>query len=227
VNHDPFLHAIQHAVQGSPTQAHNLRFFHAWELLTRLGVDNYRFCIMTDVRDVIFQTNPSTWLENSGLRQNRFIAPSEGIIYENEDWGRTNMIHGHGDVMWEMTMHDKLIYNVGTIAGDVDFMRRLFYMIYSMTGGRHYPSDQSSFNILCHDLLKEHCVSTLMKKGWAAQIGTTWDHTKSWLWQHLVEPKPIIRGDGVVLTDDGEEFCIVHQWDRNDTLKRIALAKYV
>ena len=63
VSHTPFMTPIQHAVPGSPTVSHNLRFYHAWELLTRLG-SKATHVIMTDVRDVIFQRNPAQWLKN-------------------------------------------------------------------------------------------------------------------------------------------------------------------
>jgi hypothetical protein len=40
VEHTPYMTAIQHAQPGTPTQAHNLRFYHAWELLTQLSFDD-------------------------------------------------------------------------------------------------------------------------------------------------------------------------------------------
>src|SRR5665213_1859723 len=62
VEHDPYLNPITHAAKGSPTQSHNLRFYHFWELLARLDADKYRYVIATDVRDCIFQNNPSDYL---------------------------------------------------------------------------------------------------------------------------------------------------------------------
>jgi hypothetical protein len=226
VDHDPFLRPIQHAQAGTPTQAHNLRFFHAWELLTRLGSENYRYCIMTDVRDVYFQKNPSEWLVTASIAESEFLAPSEGIMFGDESWNKDNMIQGHGPVMWDLTMYDKKVYNVGTIAGGASTMHRLFYLIYSMTCGRHYPADQSSFNILVSHILAGQVRVVDMWQGWAAQIGTTLDPTKSHLWPHNCEPKPRIGPDNLVYTEGGQPFVMVHQWDRNPTLKSYITQKY-
>ena len=40
------------------------RFYHLWYFLKQLK-GQYRYIITTDVKDVIFQSNPSTWLENN------------------------------------------------------------------------------------------------------------------------------------------------------------------
>jgi len=44
---------------------HNVRFFHMWQLLNQFKADGRLFnrIIHTDVRDVIFQNNPSDWLD--------------------------------------------------------------------------------------------------------------------------------------------------------------------
>ena len=219
VDHDPFLRPIQHAQPGTPTQAHNLRFFHAWELLARLDSDNYRYAIMTDVRDVIFQKNPSIWLEQRGVGPQQFIAPSEGIRFKDEEWNQNNLKMGHGPIVYDQGYGDLKAYNVGTIAGGADIMRRLSYMIYTMTCGRHYPSDQSSFNVIVNDLLRFNALEVGMDEGWAAQLGTTHDPTKPWLWDRICDPRPLLYDDVSVRTTAGELFTIVHQWDRVPNLK--------
>ena len=44
---------------------HNLRFFHIWQLLSQFEKDGKKYdrVITTDVRDVIFQGNPTDWLD--------------------------------------------------------------------------------------------------------------------------------------------------------------------
>lgn len=224
VGHTPFLQPIQHN-QFGPTQAHNLRFFHIWELLTRLDMSQYRFAITTDVRDVIFQSNPSIWLDNNLRVTDHFIAPSEGIIYEKEEWNAQNMKDGYGPVVWDLWMKDKVACNVGTIGARASFLPSLALTIYSMTTGRHYPSDQSSFNVLAHHVFRDRCYVAPMMSGWAAQIGTALDPTKSWLHDRLIEPAPIIDSDGTVRTSS-QKFVIVHQWDRHPQLKAHVLATY-
>lgn len=225
VGHDPFLQPIAHN-QFGPTQAHNLRFFHFWELMERLDMKKYRYVITTDVRDVIFQTNPSIWLHNNLTDLDKFIAPSEGIVYEQEEWNAQNMKDGYGSVVWDLWMSKQVACNVGTIAARAEFFPALAFMIYSMTTGRSYPSDQSSFNVIAHRILPTDCWVVPMQRGWAAQIGTTLDPTKPWLHERLNEPAPIIDADKTVRTVDAKPFVIVHQWDRHPELKAHVLANY-
>src|ERR1700688_3236181 len=58
VEHDNFGRLINHTDRGRDTQSHQMRFFHIWQLLDK---QDFRYVIVTDVRDVIFQDNPTTW----------------------------------------------------------------------------------------------------------------------------------------------------------------------
>ena len=105
---------IQHYDKGRDTQCHQMRFFHMWQYLTSVP-DYYRFVIATDVRDVYFQFDPSPWLLDN-LILTEIVAPSEGLWYEHEPWGTSNMFDGYGpNVCRETSTHE--IFNVGTIAG--------------------------------------------------------------------------------------------------------------
>lgn len=223
--HDPYGQPIVHQQKGSPTQSHNLRFYHAWELLTRLKI-MYRNVIMTDVRDVIFQVNPSEWLTTHLIsEQQRIVCPSEHIRFMDEPWNKDNLIKGFGQIIYDLVGHLWIAYNVGTIAGDFFQMKKLIHAIFRMTEGRYYPSDQSSFNVLAHETGFGHYLAT-SRSGWAAQLGTTQDPTKSYLWDKCCEARPIIGEDGLVRTPTGELFTIVHQWDRVPQLKAIIPTRY-
>src|SRR6185312_2111741 len=225
VNHTPFQHNIEHNVGNSPTRSHNMRFYHFWELLTRLNTENYKWCIATDVRVVIFQRNPVEYLD-SHLQEMQFIAPSEGLTYENEEWGKDNMLRGHGPIIYDLEAKKNQIYNVGTIAGDARLMKWLFHTIYSMTEGRYYPSDQSNFGLLVNGLLSKYSVKTSLDDGWAAQLGTTSDPTKSHLWPRLNENRPLIK-DNKVYTSNNELYYLVHQYDRVPQLKQSIQINYL
>jgi hypothetical protein len=210
--------------------AHNLRFYHIWELMTRME-ERATWAVFTDVSDVIFQKNPILYIEKRLLpnedRCEVSIASSEGITYENEEWGMNNMQLGYGMHLWELQMKTKTIYNVGTIAGQFNFMKNLALTIYEMTVGRHYPSDQSSYNVLIHGIL--HPYTKFTNHGissWAANLGTTNDPTKSHLWSRCHEPRPIITADKKVITINNEEYHLVHQWNRVPELNKHIKEKY-
>ena len=54
---------------------HNLRFFHIWHLLSQFEKEGRKYdrLITTDVRDVMFQGNPSEWLDAN--QEKPIIAP--------------------------------------------------------------------------------------------------------------------------------------------------------
>lgn len=221
VDHTPYSTPIQHMQQGSPTQSHNLRFYHAWELLTRLE-NEYRFTFMTDVRDVIFQKNPVTWMQDNFFK--KFVAAPEHITFGHEPWNKDNLIKGFGQITYDLNNADGwTAFNVGTLAGKTSAMRDLFHEIFTMTEGRYYPSDQSSYNILLRRKPGDALV-TVARDAWAAQLGTTQDPTKSYLWDHC-EYRPEINEAGIVHYA-GEPFTIVHQWDRVPELKSIIPDRY-
>jgi hypothetical protein len=233
VKHDPYGQPIRHAGPNTPTQAHNLRFYHAWELLTRLSYEgeHFRYTIMTDVSDVIFQTNPIIWLEKQmdyDFHSWNMVVSSEGIKYQDEEWGRDNLINGFGEITYDLIGKDWRIQNVGVLAGHGGYMKGLFNTIFRMTEGRFYPSDQSSFNVLLRSgMIDGGEVEWATHDGWwACQLGTTMDPTKPWLWDRLQEPRPTIRPDGLVVNKGGRPYAIVHQWNRVPELKTLITEKY-
>lgn len=205
---------IQHNAGNRDTQCHQMRFWHLYQYLTS-DVGPYRYVICTDARDVIFQKNPSEFLDERfhskfGVQ---ILAPSEGLTYNNEPWGADNMKDGFGPNVWEQeSVHE--IFNVGTIAGTTRAMRDLALMLYTMGEGRFIPNDQSGFNILVNgSILKAQRMSH--DEGWACQCGTTLDPQKiAGFRPHLVCPEPTTDDEGFVYTSRGELFTIVHQYDR-------------
>lgn len=206
--HDEWGRLINHEAAGRHTMAWQIRFFHIWQYLT----DNtsYRNVITTDTRDVIFQNNPSEWLEKN-LKKD-IIAPSEGIRYKDEEWGKQNLLAGFGPYVYEQ-LKDNTICNIGTIAGSANAIADFSLILYSMGSGRYVPNDQSSFNVLINSkLLDIQFVSH--DEAWCCQCGTVLDPAKIDVFRpNLTEKEPLVK-NGKVYTSDGNLFYLVHQWDR-------------
>jgi hypothetical protein len=67
---------------------------------------------------------------------------------------------------------------------------------------------------------------TKSEDGWACQLGTTADPSKIEQFRpFLLEPSPKLDGDKVV-TSEGIEYTIVHQYDRVPEWKKIIEEKY-
>lgn len=223
INYDSFGKPINHGENGRDTQAHQLRFFHAWQLL-QTEADNYEYVISTDVRDVVFQRNPSVFLRENVTSTHPIVISSEGILFENEPWNLQNLIYGFGPIVAE-SLKSKPAFNVGVLAGKSNDMRQLFLSIYNNTVGRYIPSDQSSFNVILHEGLLNSRIETNHNNNWACQCGVVLDPDKSHYIPSLLEPQPVIK-DGLVYNSTGELFYIVHQWDRVPVLNRAIKQKY-
>jgi hypothetical protein len=114
------------------------------------------------------------------------------------------------------------------LAGRGYAMKSLALNIFLSSINRPIPIvDQSTFNVLIsqHPYLKSSLYMT-SEDGWACQLGTTADPSKIEQFKpFLVEATPKLEGDKVV-TSEGKEYVIVHQYDRVPEWKKIIEAKY-
>lgn len=225
VSTDQFGHPIDHEKNGHRSEVHALRFYHIWQLLTELGIDNFNRVIATDVKDVIFQTNPSTWLDNN-LGDYEMIAPSEGIMYNMEEWNENNMKNSFGPFAWELMTHDMIVCNVGTIAGKASFFAQFAFLLWSLTKGHSLPSDQSGFNLIAQTLFKDKIKIVRSEEGWCATCAVALEPKYNWLQSHLLDPIPVVTEDGLVTTTNGTPFALVHQYDRVSSLNNLINNKY-
>jgi len=223
IDYDSFGNPIVHEGSGIPTQCHQLRFFHAWQFLLE-NHTKYNNVIITDVRDVVFQKNPSEYLLSVLTDEQPILISSEGILFKDEPWNLQNLIKGFGPIIAEQ-LRDKVAHNVGVLAGKSLAMKNLFLSLYSNTVGRYVPSDQSSFNILLYEGLLTSYISSNHNDSWACQCGVTLDPEKPYYIPLLLEPQSVIK-DGLVYNHKGELFHIVHQWDRIPQLKSYIQGKY-
>lgn len=208
------------------------RFIHIPLMLSgAIDEKDVRYVIATDVRDVIFQGNPSTWLENN-IKNESIVASSESIKYKDETWGNNNLRKSLGDYM-SYRLSDNIIYNAGVIAGKYKSLMSLMTNVYYICRG--LPShieggggpDQAAYNLLLN--LEQYNQTTHFVKseqGWSAQLGTTVDPNKySQYKDKLDEPSPIMH-DNIVCTSKKIPFTIVHQYDRVPKWKTIIEKKY-
>lgn len=208
------------------------RFEHLWHIYrTILKSKNYRYIISTDVADVIFQTNPSEWLEQN-LGNKKLCVGGESLRYVDEPWGMHNMYASFGPLAADF-MHDKPIHNAGTIAGTADCFVDLCYNISLLCRGAplHVPGgggpDQAALNLLLNmEHFKDITLYNNHDSGWACQCGTTVDPTKMEQFRpHLLSPEPHFDGE-YVYTSGGKKFVLVHQYNRVPTWKEKLERKY-
>ena len=219
---------------------HVERFFWLWN---HLRTENkYRYVVVTDTRDVIFQKNPIPFMEEY-CKLRPLLASAEGLLYKDEPWGYQNAKETFGPFFNEM-LKDTMICNVGTIAGKASFVRDMLLMIFQMSLNRPiHIVDQAVYNFLLN--LQPYVSQTaVMDNGlpWAIQLGTTKyaveagagdigkkvgnDPSYMAIYEATYkDSQPVIEGSKVT-TPKGEEYCIVHQYDRVPSLLTEVVKKY-
>lgn len=213
---------------------HVERFFYIWDYLEKTK-EAYSHVIVTDTRDVIFQTNPSDWLEEN-MRMHDLVAASEGMRYKNEPWGNTNLFQSFGGY-FHSKLKENYIFNVGVIAGSYTHVKSMMLMIFQLSLGRPIQIvDQAVYNfILDLPVIKKDTQFTYGSDSWAINLGTTLEAVKAGsgdLGKYAQDSKgmkeymmnyediqPKILDDGSVVNDKGVKYAVVHQWDRVPALK--------
>jgi hypothetical protein len=191
------------------------RFYHMWKFLKDVqNLSDYRFIISTDVKDVIFQRNPSEFLDKLSP-DHMILAGSEELTYDHESWGRDNMRNSFP--MLTEHMMTKVIYNAGTFAVDARWIDFFLQVYLTSFGNPCFNPDQAAFNILLASepfASKTHFAEA--KDAWACQMGTVADPRKAGEFSpHWLSRPPMIDEHGYVVNCFGETYYLVHQYDRN------------
>lgn len=190
------------------------RFIAMYSLLLNKGIQSeYRYILATDVKDVVFQRNPSQYM----MMFESVVVTSENIKYQDEDWGRNNMQTSYPH-MYDR-MKDQVIYNAGVIGGPLIDIRDFFLHIYHLSLiGQDSQPDQAAMNILLNTVpFDMSAVFNSENSKWAINLGTSWaDNVKDKYHDRLVNG----------FTSDISNFCIIHQWDRVSSLKPLIEKKF-
>jgi hypothetical protein len=209
---------------GSELQQHIIiqRFRDAYVVLDQFKDETI---IWTDVKDVIFQKDPTFWIEKNMKKE--ILSLSESITFKDDDWATRNA--GTSFPMeWEW-LKEKTSYCAGTIIGKGNAIRDLFLEIYHWSLQTSNPGqlgDQAAYNILINlNHFKENVQFVNQEEGLATQLGTVLIK-KEQFGDKLLEPTPIITEDFVITNQHGEVFPIVHQYDRHPQLKQKLEEKY-
>ena len=208
---------------GGDLQQHIIlqRFRDAYKLLETYIDETI---IWTDVKDVIFQKDPTEWLEKN--MKGEILAFSECVTFKDDDWAVVNA--GTSFPMeWEWLQH-KVSYCAGTIVGKGYALKDLFIEIYRWSLTTANPgqlSDQAAYNVLINlNHFKENIQFVNQEEGFVTQLGTVLIK-KEHFGDKLLEPTPIYSKEKF-FNQEGDEFVIVHQYDRHLEIKELIYQKY-
>lgn len=228
-------------INESKNAPHVERFIFIWDYL-RKNKDTYRYVVVTDTRDVIFQKDPTEFLSNN-LSVNSMVCSSEGLAYKDEPWGNKNLLDTFGPLVYD-ELKDKMIYNVGTIAGYSEEVRDLLLQIFFQSVNRPIPIvDQAVFNFLINlHPFDGEVLRTNNDDDWAIQLGTTRAAIEAGAGDigMIVRQNPELineylnvyqdiqpKVNGNFVTNGKTPYTIVHQWDRVPAIKEMVEKLYV
>jgi len=198
------------------------RFYQIWRYL-QLYSDDYRFVISMDVRDVIFQSNPSTWLEKN-LGSKKINVGSECIP---EEWNLEMIQESYGPLVHQM-MENVTTMNAGTIAGHADAIKDLSLNVFLCSQHNNIPyTDQAALNIiLSGEAYKSITKFNKFEEDWACQGGIIGlPKYKKYLESHPDSSPPFLDNEWVI-TPSGKRYCIVHQYDKIPEWRAVLQHKY-
>jgi hypothetical protein len=195
------------------------RFVDAYKLLESYENETI---IWTDVKDVIFQKDPTQWIEKN--MKGEILAFSECVKFKDDSWAVVNA--GTSFPMeWEW-LQNKTSYCAGTIVGKGYALKDLFIEIYRWsltTANKGQLSDQAAYNVLINlNHFKENVQFVNQEEGFVTQLGTVFIKGNE---LPILEPTPIYK-DTKFYNQTGDEFVIVHQYDRNEQIKQQIYQKY-
>jgi hypothetical protein len=135
-------------LENSYNLIHNLRFFHIWYFLQD-NKNHWDKIIITDVKDVYFNSTPFNDLED-----NKLTATSEIITYESEKWNEEHLRANLG-IIGHLALWNKPVYNVGVFGGNAQLVQDICADIYLLSVGKIKVADQTSFNYLIQTKYKD------------------------------------------------------------------------
>jgi len=198
------------------------RFIDAYKLLESFLDETI---IWTDVKDVIFQTDPTKWIQDNMKKE--ILSFSECITFKDDDWATVNAGTSF-PIEWEW-LKEKTSYCAGTIVGKGYALKDLFLEIYHWSKTTSNPGqlgDQAAYNILINlNHFKENVQFVSQEEGFVTQLGTVLIKKEQFK-DKLLEPTPLISSDYTITNQNGDIFPIVHQYDRDYTLKQKLMDKY-
>jgi len=191
-------------VDVNPKEVHFLlrdRHLHFWQWLTSIGYDNFGF---TDAKDVVFQSDP---FKHLGVLGGRIILTCEGMEQDQSPWNQGDWFQAQIDTrQFKFPYTERPVINGGVVFGDRHCLKNHFLLLWMTTlKSLGQCTDQGVLNIL-YNFLEKHWEYEVTDPR-SDNFCLTGEAAKHGLVDYLFQ-------NNCLKNDSGEDYCIVHQWDR-------------
>ena len=214
-------------VIADPTQSYaTARHIPVVDYLTE-HKDDYRFVLYIDVRDAVFQSDPSSWLEKN-LAPDELVGPSECVLIKHQNVNSRWIKETMGEEI-ERYLGEYDVCCCGTIVGTTQTVLKVVSQMCEMSKNiSGWGYDQAYFNYLIRiSPLQEVTRVLKMKEGFIATC--SWFLCDPHLWKpFLIDDVPVFDYEKVLVYVPGTTtpFPILHQYDRNSFWARAIQEKY-
>ena len=187
------------------------RHWYNWKFLKEQT--DVRYVISSDI-DVLFQSNPSDWLEQN-MGDKKLNYGCEALRYKDEPWGNDNLMRCFGQDIYD-DMKDNPIYNAGSMAGECKTFADFSLNVYKTV--ERIPNDvpdQAGVNFILNlEPYKSITKFNDHDTNWACQLGTTANPQKIDAFRpSLLSPEPMFDGQHIY-NSKGEKYVLVHQYNK-------------
>lgn len=209
---------------------------------------NYDIVITTDIRDVVFQSDPGKWVRDN-IQEYNIIATGEGVKYKHEDWNGDMLQRHFGNTIFDIMKNYETLCS-GIIAGKRDMLIKLFTTVAELAYFSKDPGafvDQCFYNIAIRRIFDEKAKIFGGDSTWCANLGTLYAipmNTPEWSTKkrseydsnerfraHKKFTDVMLCGLPQMINEQvcnaaGEPYAIVHQYDRYQPWKEILTNKF-
>ena len=180
-------------------------------------IDTYGNIVWCDVRDVLFQIDPSEWLAANITPSIKLFGASEGCLIKESSY-TANWVQRTSPKDWEWMKEEEICCS-GTFAGEAKTMLEVFKCMYQLHLDVADPAafDQGLWNFVARSSpFKEVFRIPKMKEGFCA---TGWPNKAVTFMPYTTDDAPVWDWQDMVCYAPGTRtpFCLVHQFDREPT----------
>lgn len=201
-----------------------------WNYLNEHG-HKYKYILISDSKDVVFQRNPFKWVEEWKLRFDKIqgnrdfldhfvIFASEGFKMSRSGFACIEHFEFEKDVPKKFVQpeRNRWVVNGGIMLGTPRALQDLVFLLWSVTlKSIGHITDQATLNWVMRFLEKDATYSVSHPQH--DDFCIVCEGIKE-------EGVPLILKNGIAHNPQGNPYCIVHQWDRIPELRDAVLAQY-
>jgi len=173
----------------------------------------YEKVVCADIRDVVFQSNPFTWMFSN--QKKGLIVCDEGFCHKEESWNKMTL---QGAFPKEAhSMSDKNVFNVGVIGGDavdVKWICKEVFKKCSEVKHRSHLYEGKYIDVVPDQVAYSILINTICDQ----RISQWCDNNDTWCLTLASVSLSTLMYNGVggkICNPKGKEYCMIHQYDRH------------